>query len=308
MYKRYVFNAKDCPNKDWLKMRNKIILGDFADKSCEYLFNAPWEAYSKIDGTNCKIAFFPSTQEIKVEGKDEKSSNQQGCFEFLSEIGERIKPLLIEMFPKECARFTQVKNKETNLIQYYSVETTCIPSCGVVPSFEPMEGKVTTEGNYGVELAEAPIYIYGEYYGKGIQKCGKRYIAEGHGFAVFDIRQQGWWVPREIRDSICKKLGLEQVPYLGIMTLNGIEGKVRQGFTTLVQNVSDPTIIEEGVVARPTIPLFSNTQGKRIITKVKYCDYADYDHLRKEFSDEEFAAFSEWYVAYEKELIEKAND
>ena len=29
MYKRYVFDAKDCPNKEWLKFRNKIILGEF---------------------------------------------------------------------------------------------------------------------------------------------------------------------------------------------------------------------------------------------------------------------------------------
>ena len=31
------------------------------------MFNCPWEAYSKIDGTNSKIAFFPSTGEILVE-------------------------------------------------------------------------------------------------------------------------------------------------------------------------------------------------------------------------------------------------
>ena len=101
LYKRYQFDSKDCPNKDWLKFKNKIILGEFSFKEAEYLFNCLWEAYSKIDGTNSKIAFFPSTGEIRVEGKTEKAQSQHGQFEMLQEIGERIKPQLCAMFPKE---------------------------------------------------------------------------------------------------------------------------------------------------------------------------------------------------------------
>ena len=87
MYKRYVFDAKDCPNKEWLKFKNKIILGDFSNIEAQYLFDCPWEAYSKIDGTNSKIAFFPSTGEIRVEGKTEKAQSQHGQFEMLEKIG-----------------------------------------------------------------------------------------------------------------------------------------------------------------------------------------------------------------------------
>ena len=65
LYKRYAFDGKDCANKEWLKFRNKIILGEFSNKEAEYLFHCPWEAYSKLDGTNSKIAFYPSTGEIK---------------------------------------------------------------------------------------------------------------------------------------------------------------------------------------------------------------------------------------------------
>ena len=164
MYKRYAFDGKTCPNKGWLKLRNKIIIDDFSDEEVKYLFNNEWEAYSKIDGTNSKIAYFPSNCEIKVGGKTDNASSQSGQFEFLLEIAERIKPILMEMFPKECARFTPIRNKDSKKIQYYDAtngEEIDAPMCA---------------DKYTVALEEIPIYIYGEYFGKGIQKCGKRYI------------------------------------------------------------------------------------------------------------------------------------
>lgn len=283
LYKRYIFDGKDCPNKDWLKFKNKIILGNFSNIEAKYLFNCPWEAYSKLDGTNSKIAFFPSTQIIVVGGKTDKAVSQHGQFEMLEEIGERIKPQLCAMFPRECARFTQVKD-DNNKVVYWDLNDHLGIST-IVPS---------NEGEYGVNLREIPIYIYGEYIGQGIQKCGSRYVQNGNRFVVFDINQQGWWTPKDVRDSICETLNLETVPYLGVMTLENIEKMVRKGFTTRYEGAADATMIEEGVVARPTIPLYSGN-GSRIIVKVKNCDYIDYDRVRKEFSDEEFNEFEKWY-------------
>jgi hypothetical protein len=283
LYKRYQFDAKDCPNKNWLKFRNKIILGEFSFKEAEYLFNCLWEAYSKLDGTNSKIAFFPSTQTIMVGGKTDKASSQHGQFEMLEEIGERIKSQLCEMFPKESARYVQVKDGNKPKYWYWG-------------HFETGENSITPNmpGLYECQLEEVPIYIYGEYLGQGIQKCGSRYIKDSNGFRVFDINKQGWWTPKDVRDSLCKELGLETVPFLGVMTLKEIEDKVRAGFTTQFENASDPTLIEEGIVARPIIPLCDGS-GNRIIVKVKYCDYVEYDAVRKEFSDAEFEEFNNWY-------------
>ena len=291
LYKRYVFDGNKCPNKKWLKFKNKIILGEFSNIEASYLFNCPWEAYSKIDGTNSKIAFFPSTQEIRVEGKSEKANSQHGQFEMLQEIGERIKPQLCVMFPKESARFAPVK--EGNKIIYYYPEVMNIPA-GSLPCRGNKVETMEVGGNYISELEEVPIYIYGEYFGAGIQKCGSRYIQNGNAFRVFDIKQQGWWTPKDVRDSLCKSLGLDTVPFLGVMTLKEIEDKVRGGFTTQFEGAADPTMIEEGIVARPVIPLCDGS-GNRIIVKVKYCDYIEYDTVRKEFSDEEFEEFNTWY-------------
>lgn len=288
MYKRYQFDGKDCPNKKWLKFKNKIILGEFSNKEAEYLFNNLWEATSKIDGTNSKIAFFPSTGEIRVEGKTEKATSQHGQFEMLEKIGERIKPQLCAMFPKESARFAPIK--EGNKIKFWNISSEIDRYANANPVTP------NREGQYEVCLEEVPIYIYGEYFGTGIQKCGSRYIQNGNGFRVFDIKQQGWWLPKENRDAMCKGLGLEQVPFLGVMTLRDIEDMVRKGFTTKFEGAADPTMLEEGIVARPIIPLYSgNGNSTRVIVKVKYCDYVEYDAVRKEFTDEEFEEFDTWY-------------
>ena len=290
LYKRYIFDASKCPNKAWAKFKNKIILGEFSFKEAGYLFNCPWEAYSKIDGTNSKIAFFPSTGMILVEGKTEKAQSQHGQFEMLEKIGERIKPQLCAMFPKESARFAPIKDGNKPI--YYEIGSKPIGTSGSEVNFtmvEPNSSKM-----YGVALTEVPIYIYGEYFGTGIQKCGSRYIQNGNDFLVFDIKQQGWWTPKDVRDALCKGLNLKTVPFLGVMTLKEIEDKVRAGFATQFDRAADPTMLEEGIVARPTIPLCDGS-GNRIIVKVKYCDYIEYDAVRKEFSDAEFEEFDKWY-------------
>lgn len=296
MYKRYAFDGKNCPKKEWLKFRNKIILGEFSNKEAEYLFKCMWEAYSKIDGTNSKIAFYPSTQEIRVGGKTDNANSQHGQFEMLEKIGERIKPQLCAMFPKESARFAPIK--EGNKIKFWDVSSEIDRYANanlVTPN---------REGQYEVCLEEVPIYIYGEYFGTGVQKGGGRYIQNGNDFLVFDIKQQGWWLPKENRDAICKSLGLEQVPFLGHMTLEDIEKMVRGGFATKFDRAADPTLIEEGIVARPVIPLCSSN-GNRVIVKVKYCDYVEYDAVRKEFSDKEFTEFDTWYHENVESLYKK---
>ncbi len=298
IYKRYQFSGKDCPNQKWLKFRNKIILGAFSNIEAKYLFDCLWEAYSKIDGTNSKIAFFPSTGEIKVGGKSDNAESIHGQFEMLQKIGDRIQPELVKMFPKESARFTPIKDKETNKVIYYYPEVMHLPE-GCLPVRGNKVDVMEVGGNYITELEEVPVYIYGEYFGTGVNKVGNRYIQNGNDFLVFDIRQQGWWLPRERREAICKGLDLDSVPYLGNMTLRDIEQHVMYGFTTKYEKAADKAnLMEEGIVARPVIPLCDGG-GKRLIVKVKYCDYVDYKRVRDEFTDEEFREFSEWYKTIE---------
>lgn len=285
LYSRYKMLG-DCPNPKWKKMQNKIIMGCYSDPAFGYLKNCLFEGYSKIDGTCSKICFYPSTGKIQVGGKTDKASSQHGQFEMLQEIADRIQPELVKMFPKENAVFIPVKNPETNKVQYYShvngskIDAPCL-------------------GIHSVWLEEAPVYIYGEYFGQGIQKCGGRYY-DKNDFVVFDIDVQGWWIPKDMRDAYCKGLGLKTVPFIGVDTLSNFEEMVTSGFETRLEGVKDPTLIEEGIVARPVIPI-KDQRGNRIIVKIKYCDYKEYADARKEFTDEEFKEFNDWY----NENIEK---
>lgn len=178
LYKRFQNLGKvELPKKDWIRFSNVIKMGDYSNPTFELLKNnVLLECYSKIDGTNSKIAYFPSTGEIKVGGKTDNASSQSGQFEFLQKIADRILPKLKEMYPPECAKFA--------------------PKGDELYSLEPEKPFVMKAGKALVELEEVPVYIYGEYYGKGIQKCGARY-RDDNDFVVFDIQQQGWWLQNQ---------------------------------------------------------------------------------------------------------------
>lgn len=280
LYRRYQKLGDLCNNPKWRKFQNVIIKGCFSDPAFEYLYNCKWEGYSKIDGTNSKIIFYPSTGKVEVGGKTDKASSQHGQFEMLQEIGDRIKPMLCEMFPKESAVFTPIK--DGNKVVLVDTDNN--------PMVTDHEGRY----NVGIDFEESPVYIYGEYFGEGIQKCGKRYIEKGNDFMVFDICQQGWWLPSDMRNEYCSKLGLKTVPFIGIGTLSEFEDMVTKGFSTKMEGAADPTLIEEGIVARPIIPI-KDCRGNRVIVKIKNCDYAKWNEVKKDFSDEELFEFNRWY-------------
>jgi hypothetical protein len=71
---------------------------------------------------------------------------------------------------------------------------------------------------------------------------------------------------------------------------------VKQGFKTRVPNVSNPDYMEEGIVARPVVPI-KDPRGKRIIVKIKTCDYIDLDKAIKTVGEEEYKKFHEWYLS-----------
>ena len=292
LYKRYKNLGKvELPNKQWIKFQNKIILGDFSDDYMDYIKDLKFDCFSKIDGTNSKIVYLPSTGECFCGGKtDNADIIGTGQKAMLDQVIERIKPILAEMFPPECARFTPVLN-DKNQVQYYNSQ------------FIDEKAEITQAGTYAVNLEEVPVYIYGEFYGKGVQKCGGNYDPEKNRFSVFDICQQGWWVPLNKLNEYCAKLGLDVAPYIGQMTIDEAEKMVMEGFKTRVPNANNPDFIEEGIVARPVIPI-KDPRGNRIIVKIKYCDYHELRTAINDIGgDVEFAKFDKWYKE-NKDMIE----
>lgn len=285
LYKRYKNLGKvELPNKQWIKFQNKIILGDFSDDYMAYIKDLKFDCFSKIDGTNTKIVYFPSTGECFCGGKtDNADIVGNGLKSHVDAIIEHIKPTLAELFPPESARFAPVLN-DKNQIQYYEAET------GTKIDVTP---ETVNEYRFGVKLEEVPVYIYGEFYGKGIQKCGVNYGEKR--FTGFDICQQGWWVPVTMLYDYCEKLGLEVAPYLGQMTIDEAEKMVMDGFKTKVPGAVNPDLIEEGIVARPIVPI-KDPRGNRIIVKIKYCDYNELNSVINELGAIQYDEFHKWYM------------
>ena len=286
LYRRYAnLNNYELPNPKWKAFQNKISKGSYSDDFMGYIKDLKFDCFSKIDGTNSKIVYFPSTGECFCGGKtDTADIVGTGQKPFLDAIIERIKPTLAELFPPESAKFAPVMNDKNQ------------------PVYRDLNGEVVTPDRawaYTVELEEVPVYIYGEFFGKKVQKGGN-YDKDNNRFSIFDICMQGWYVPIDMLNDYAQKLGLDVAPYIGQMTISEAESMVAKGFKTLVPNVSNPDYLEEGIVARPVVPI-KDPRGKRIIVKIKTCDYKDLQAAIEKVGTEEYGKFHEWY----KENVEK---
>ena len=283
LYRRYA-NLKnyDLPNKDWMAFQNKIILGKYSDDYMEYIKDLMFDCFSKIDGTNSKIVYFPSTGKCFCGGKtDNAEIVGTGQKAYLDAVIERIKPVLAELFPKESAKFAPVVN-DKNQIKYLNKD------------FYGDEVTPDKDDIYAVMVEEVPVYIYGEFFGKKIQ-AGGNYDKDKNRFSIFDICQQGWYVPIDMLNDYAQKLGLDVAPYLGQMTIDEAEAMVMEGFKTHVPDAANPDYLEEGIVARPVVPI-KDPRGKRIIVKIKTCDYNDLRNAINKVGEAEYQKFHKWYI------------
>ena len=296
LYKRYQNLGKvTLPNPAWRIFQNKIIMGDYSDEHMAYIKGLLYDCFSKIDGTNTKIVYFPSTGECFCSGKtDNADIIGTGQKAFIDAVIERIKPTLAWLFPASSAKFVPDVNKN-GMPQYFDID---VDHDAVLYLNET--DKVDHAGNYGVEMVEAPVYIYGEFYGKKIQ-AGGNYDKDNNRFAVFDICVQGWYIPIDMLTDYCTKLDLHMAPYLGQMTIDEAEKMVRNGFTTRVPNPANPDYLEEGIVARPVVPI-KDPRGKRIIVKIKHCDYAELDAAIHQVGVDEYYKFNQWYSEHREEI------
>ena len=109
--------------------------------------------------------------------------------------------------------------------------------------------------------------LYGEGYGKGIQKGGGNYISDGVDFILFDVFIYKWWLGRENIEDIASHCGIKTVPIIGEGTLHTAYVMAREGFMSHIADIE-----AEGIVMRPKVALL-NRSGHRIITKIKHSDF-----------------------------------
>lgn len=117
---------------------------------------------------------------------------------------------------------------------------------------------------FGVE-PDTQVTLYGEGYGAKIQKGGQ-YLPDRCDFVLFDVKIGTWWLQRADVEDVARKLGIDVVPQVGVMSIAEAVETVRNGFKS-----EWPNATPEGLVGRPPVNLFDH-RGDRIITKIKARD------------------------------------
>lgn len=129
-----------------------------------------------------------------------------------------------------------------------------------------------TEQLFEQMFGEKEVILFGEGYGNKIQKVGSLY-REDVGFILFDIwigsEENGYYLARENVVQIGSALGLEMVP---IVYCGSLSGAVQYVKSKPLSVVGSERVLMEGVVARPEIEIRAR-DGKRIIVKIKACDF-----------------------------------
>jgi len=119
------------------------------------------------------------------------------------------------------------------------------------------------------QMCDLPsLTLYGEGYGKGIQKVGGLYLSDTTNFTLFDVKIGGWWLKRDGVFDIAKRLSISTVPDLGYGSLMDAVYMAMRGFTSHLNQ----DMTAEGLVMRPTTQLLTR-EGHRIIAKIKCKDF-----------------------------------
>jgi hypothetical protein len=119
---------------------------------------------------------------------------------------------------------------------------------------------------------EIGITLYGEGYGAGIQNGGW-YIPDGVDFILFDVKVGHWWLQFDDVEEVAAKLGISAVPRVAQFTLKkAVYFMHGPPLASLVAHERDH--IMEGLVLRPVVDDLQKRSGQRIITKLKYKDFA----------------------------------
>lgn len=129
--------------------------------------------------------------------------------------------------------------------------------------FSTSEAEELFEQSWG----EEPVEIYGEGYGAGIQKGGL--YRNDKSFIVFDVYlpNQNLWLRRSDVYEVAKEFGVDHV---AVIMESNLDNAIRYVNTKPVSTIG--TAPMEGLVGRPLEELFDR-RGKRIIVKVKVCDF-----------------------------------
>ena len=127
---------------------------------------------------------------------------------------------------------------------------------------------ITNEEVFEQKFGEKEVTFYGEGYGEKIQKGGGLY-RKGCGFVLFDVLIVETWLERSDVEDIAKSFNVPVVPIV-------LTGTIKEAIEYVKLKPKCTLAIEEkeaeGLVGRPIVEM-KDRFGKRIIVKVKSCDF-----------------------------------
>ena len=117
-------------------------------------------------------------------------------------------------------------------------------------------------------FGEKEVIIFGEGYGRKIQKVGSKYIEKGVDFIIFDVLIGENYQEREWVEKIAQMFGLKIVPIVGTGNLYEAVKYICNHPNSVV---AEKEVEMEGIVCRPAVEM-RNRRGERVIVKIKWCD------------------------------------
>ena len=137
----------------------------------------------------------------------------------------------------------------------------------LLEKLEELFGGESKEELFEEKFGNKTVILFGEGYGKGIQKHGELYGRVD--FILFDVLIDKYWLSRENVLDIADTFEIKAVPFVFIGTLyQGVEfikGHPKSKLRDFEM---------EGIVGRPTTPIY-NRDGKPMIVKIKCRDFPE---------------------------------
>lgn len=220
-----------------------IIPGSYSDYVVDALTsqNIQWNVTEKIHGMNCRIFFNMERAEISFGGRSAKHAFAKHAKTFLA------------------GTFTHERMYE---------------------AFPPEQRELTIPGTPRYTWSYASGVLFGELVGEQTQKGGSRYCEDGqeYGVVLYDAYINGTWLEWPNLVDIAIKLGLEPVPYIGLLGTRQILALFDNEDTTFTSILARDGEPAEGVVCTVQPMMLDRVRGIPVRWKIKK---ADYDRLRR---------------------------
>lgn len=137
---------------------------------------------------------------------------------------------------------------------------------------EELFGGEANEELFEQAFGEREVILFGEGYGKKIQKVGSAYLSDRVDFILFDVLIGDNYQSRTDVERTASMFNIEVVPIVGIGPLRQAVALMRTHPNSLVAHGRCEM---EGLVCRPAIEM-RNRCGERVIVKIKWADMKEF--------------------------------